>query len=97
MFVLVEDAAKPIASSDAAPGYLVRIGDRRGQWVQRSGVGDALMRSMAVVEVFEFVQRVQEMPLVPDEGSVQQLVAAGLHPAFHDRVHAGCLNAALLR
>jgi hypothetical protein len=39
--------------------------------VQRSGVGDALMRAMAVVEVFEFVQRVQEVLLVPDQGPVQ--------------------------
>ncbi len=27
------------------------------------------------------------MPLIPDQGPVQQLVAAGLHPALHDRVH----------
>jgi hypothetical protein len=76
VFVLVEDAAESIVSSDAKPGYLVRIGDRCGQWVQRSGVGDAPMRSMAVVEVFEFVQGVQEMLLVPDQGPVQQFVAA---------------------
>src|SRR5258706_12194693 len=94
MFVLVEDAAKSIAWSDAEPGYLVWIGDRRGQWVQWSGVGDALMRSMAVVEVFEFVQRAQEVLLVPDQGSVQQFVAAGANPAFHDRIHAGYLDAA---
>jgi hypothetical protein len=30
MFVLVEDAAEAIVSSDAEPGYLVRIGDRFG-------------------------------------------------------------------
>ena len=71
MFVFVEDAAKSIVSSDAEPGYLVRIGDRWGQWVQRSGVGEALMWSMFVGEVFEFAQGVQEVLLVPDQGSVQ--------------------------
>jgi hypothetical protein len=58
VLVFVEDAAKSIASSDAEPGYLVWIGDRCGQWAQWSGVGDALMRSVVVVEAFEFVQRV---------------------------------------
>jgi len=32
--------------------------------------------------------------LVPDEGSIEQLPAAGPHPSFHDRVHAGHLDAA---
>jgi hypothetical protein len=41
------------------------------------------------VEVFEFVQGVQQMSLVPDQGSVQRFMAASLDPAFHDRVHAG--------
>lgn len=30
----------------------------------------------------------------PDEGAVERLVAAGLDPPFHDRVHAGDLDAA---
>jgi hypothetical protein len=29
----------------------------------------------------------QQMPLVPDWGAVQQLATAGPHPPFHDRVH----------
>jgi hypothetical protein len=84
MFVFVEDAAEPIASLDPEPGYLVRVGERRGQWVQRPGVGEALVRPVAVVERFEFVQGVQQMSLVPDQGSVQQFVAACPYPAFHD-------------
>jgi hypothetical protein len=32
------------------------------------------------------------MPLVPDQGAVEQLVSAGLWPAFDDRVHPGQLN-----
>src|SRR5690349_14610469 len=34
------------------------------------------------------------MWLVPDQRAVQQFVAAGPHPAFHDRVHAGYLDTA---
>ena len=49
MFVFVQDASEPIASSHVEPGYLVGVGDRGGQWVQRSGVGKALVRPVAVV------------------------------------------------
>jgi hypothetical protein len=49
MFVFVQDASKSIASSDVELGYLVWVGDRRGQWVQGSGVGEALVRPVAVV------------------------------------------------
>src|SRR2546430_11602748 len=34
------------------------------------------------------------MRLVPDQRAVEQFVAAGLDPPFHDRVHAGNLDAA---
>jgi hypothetical protein len=64
------------------------IGDRRGQRVQWSGVGDALVRSMPVAEGFELPERVEKVSLVPDEGAVQEFAAAGLYPPFHDRVHA---------
>ena len=37
MLVFVQDASKPIASSDPGPGYLVRGGERREQRVQREG------------------------------------------------------------
>jgi hypothetical protein len=49
---------------------------------------------MGVVELLELAQRVQQVPLVPDQGPVEQLAPAGLHPPFHDRVHSRHLNAA---
>jgi hypothetical protein len=49
---------------------------------------------MLVVEVLELPERVQEVALIPDERAVQQFVPAGLHPAFHDRVHSRHLDAA---
>src|SRR4051812_12617800 len=53
MFVLVEDAAEALVSSYVQLGDLVRIDDRRGQWMEWAGVGDALIRPVAVVEVLE--------------------------------------------
>jgi hypothetical protein len=66
MFVLVEDSAEALVSSYAQVGDLVRVRDRRGQRMERSGVGDALMRSMLVVEPFELVQSVEQVVLVPN-------------------------------
>jgi hypothetical protein len=48
--------------------------------MQRSGVRDALVGSVSIVEALELVKSVEEMALVPDQGAVQQFAAAGLHP-----------------
>jgi hypothetical protein len=69
-------------------GDLVRIGDRRGQWIQRAGVRDALMRPVAVIEIFELAQGMEQAALVPDQRPIQQLASAGLHPPLHIRIHA---------
>jgi hypothetical protein len=53
MLVLAEDAAESFASSYVEAGDLLRIVDWHGQRVQRTGVGDALMGPVEVVEVFE--------------------------------------------
>ncbi|GAA4089576.1 hypothetical protein GCM10022284_27430 [Streptomyces hundungensis] len=37
--------------------------------------------------LFELAQGVEQVALVPDQGAVQQFSSAGLHPAFHERVH----------
>jgi hypothetical protein len=52
MLVLVEDAAEVVASAYLEAGCLVRVCDRRGQWMERAGVVDALMGTVGVVEVF---------------------------------------------
>src|SRR5690348_153932 len=86
MPVLVEDATEAIASVyvEAAGGS--RPGDRWGQRTQRPGVRDSLVRPVGIVELLELAQGVQQVRLVPDQGTVKQLAAAGLHPALHDRV-----------
>ena len=67
MLVLVEDTTEAVTSVDVQVGDPVRIRDRFGQWRERSGIRDALMRPVAVVEDLELAQRVQEMGLVPDQ------------------------------
>jgi hypothetical protein len=49
---------------------------------------------MLVVEMLELPQRMHEVTLIPDERAVQELVATGLHPAIHDRIHPWHLGAA---
>jgi hypothetical protein len=44
--------------------------------------------------LLELAQGVQQVPLVPDQGPVKQLAAAGLHLPFHDRVHPRHLDPA---
>jgi len=46
MLVLADDAAEAVTSADVQPGEVVRVGDRFGQWHERSGVGDALVQTI---------------------------------------------------
>jgi hypothetical protein len=49
---------------------------------------------MLVEQDLEPAQPVQQASLAPVRGTVQQLAAAGPHPALHDRICAGRLDAA---
>jgi len=86
MLALVQDSAETLVSSYVQPGNVV--GDRRGQWSARSGVPDALVRAMVVIEGLELAQRTKQVPLIPDQGPIEKLTAAGQHPPFRDRVHS---------
>jgi hypothetical protein len=48
--VLVEDAAKPVSSVDLQVGEATWTGDRLRQRREGSGIGDALVRAVVVVE-----------------------------------------------
>src|SRR4051812_14399032 len=95
VFVLMEEAAEAVTSVDVQLGESAWVGDRFGQWLERCGVGDAPMGPMRVVERLVFAEGVQEMPLVVDQGAVEQFAAAGAYPPLHDRVHAGHLDTAV--
>ena len=94
MSVLMEDAAEAVASVYVKAGGGVRLGDRCGQRAQWPGVGDPLVRAVGVVELLELAQGVEQVPLVPDQGPVEKLAAAGLHPSLHERVHSRHLDTA---
>jgi hypothetical protein len=53
MLVLMEHPAESVASSYVKARDSVRSCQRRGQWLERAGVRDALMGPVPVVEVLE--------------------------------------------
>jgi hypothetical protein len=71
MVVLMEHSAESVVSSYVKGGDLVRDHQGHGQWLERAGVRDALMRPVPVVELLELPQGVQKVGLVPDQGAVQ--------------------------
>jgi hypothetical protein len=87
MVVFVEDAAQSLSSADVQVGDLGLVGDRWWQRVQWSCVGDALVGSVRVVELFVLPQSAEQMSLVPDQSAIEEFVVAALDPSLHDRVH----------
>ena len=71
MLVLMEQSAESVASSYIKAGDLVRNHERHGQWLERAGVRDALMRPVPVVELLELPEGMQKVGLVPDQRAVQ--------------------------
>ena len=71
MVVFVEHAAESVASSYIKAGDLVRSRERYGQWLERAGVRDALVRPVPVAGLLELPQGVHEVGLVPDQRAVQ--------------------------
>ena len=71
MLILMKYSTESVASSYVKAGVLVRSRERHGQWLERAGVRDALMRPVPVGELPELPQDVQEAGLVPDQHAVQ--------------------------
>jgi hypothetical protein len=71
MLILMKYSTESVASSYVKAGVLVRSRERHGQWLERAGVRDALMRPVPVVELLELPQDVQEVGLVSDQRAVQ--------------------------
>ena len=74
----MEEAAEPVVSADVQACERGGFGDRFGQRPQGSGVRDAPVGPVLVVVAFVLAQGVQQVRLVPDQGPVEQFVAAGL-------------------
>jgi len=71
---------------------MVQVGDAVGQRTERRGLAEGAVGPVGVVEVLVLAQDGHQVPLIPDQGPVQQLTAAAANPAFHDRIHARRLN-----
>ena len=81
----MKHAAESVTSSDVKTGDLVRSCQRHGQWLERAGVGDALVWPVPVAGLLapQGVQEVGRFQISVRSSSR----AAGLHPPLHDRVH----------
>jgi len=71
MFILMKHPTESVASLYVKARDLVRSYQRHGQWLERAGIRDALMRPVPVVELPELPQNVQKVGLVPDQRAVQ--------------------------
>ena len=71
MLVLVKHSTESVVSSHIKAGDLARNHEGHGQWLERAGVRDALMRPVPVAELLELPQGVQKVGLVPDQRAVQ--------------------------
>ena len=87
--ILMNHAPSAVAPLDPE---LVQVGDAVWQRAQRRGLVQGAVRPVRVVEVLVLAQDGHQVPLVPDQRSVQQLASAAANPAFHDRVHSRRLN-----
>src|SRR5437868_3850193 len=59
---------------------MVQVGNAVGQRAQRRGLLEGSVRPVGVIEVFVVTQDGHQVPLVPDQGSVQQLAMAAADP-----------------
>jgi hypothetical protein len=71
MLVLMKHSTESVASSYIEVGELVRDHEWHGQWLQRAGVRDALMRPVPVAGLLELPQGAQKAGLVLDQRTVQ--------------------------
>jgi hypothetical protein len=74
-------------SADVETGDLGRIGERRWQVGVVAGCTPLPGGSVGVAEPLVLMKCMGQVSLVPDEGEVEQFVAAGLYPPLHERVH----------
>jgi hypothetical protein len=70
----MKDVAEALVSSCVRMGHLVRAGDRRGQWTEQAGIGDALMRPVAVIEALDAGAAAVAAPVGLDRRDVRRSV-----------------------
>jgi hypothetical protein len=76
-------ASGAVTSLDAE---MAQVGDIVGQWAQRSGLFQGAVRPVGVIEILVLAKDDHQVPLVPGQRPVEQLLAAAADPALHDRI-----------
>ena len=71
MLILVKHPTESVASLYVKARDLVRSHQRYGQWLERAGIRDMLMRPVPVVELLELPQNMQKAGPVPDQRGVE--------------------------
>ncbi|MFL6056733.1 MAG: hypothetical protein ACJ72W_28125 [Actinoallomurus sp.] len=82
MLVFVEDAAEPVSSADVKLIESACFIERFGRRPKRLAVQGTVM-PVLVVEGLELAECVEQVGLVPDQGSAKKLAPASLHPVPH--------------
>jgi hypothetical protein len=86
MSVLVDHSTEAVVSAYVEAGDPVRISNRFGDGAQRCCLSHGLVGPVGVVVPLVLAQGSAQVGLVPDQGAIQEFVAAGLHPSLHERV-----------
>ena len=73
--------SRPSAVTPLDP-ELIEVGDAIRQRAQRRGQIRGAMRPVVVAEVLVLAQHGHQVPLVPDQGAVEQLTPAASDPPF---------------
>jgi Insertion element 4 transposase N-terminal len=71
---------------------MIQVGDAVEQRAQWRGLLEGSVRPVGIVNVLVLPQHHHQVPLVPDQGPVQQLTLAAANPPLHDRIHPRRLN-----
>ena len=82
LLILVEQSAEPVAPSDG-----VRLArGRLGEWSEGSGLAERPVWPVAVVMLGVLGQHGDGLPLIDDQGAVEEFAADGADEPFGDRV-----------
>jgi hypothetical protein len=81
MCVLMEKATESLTSTDVEAVESLGFDDRFGKQPQGCRAVQGAVGPMLIVERLELAERVEQMDLIPDQGTVEELVSAHLHPA----------------
>ena len=88
LLILVEQSSESVVPSDGV--CLARRPLALGEWSQGSGLAERAVRAMAVEVLLVLAEHGHGVPLVDDQGAVEEFAADAADEAFGDRVGPRC-------